>query len=92
MAGAEGDGDLVRRVRHGGLQEQRAGDAEGVFPVADDADVSGPVQRHGEREVAGRSESVLVEFPLLVFSPATNVVAWFCNCSNRWAIGATSAA
>ncbi|CAM5236750.1 hypothetical protein SVIOM74S_08241 [Streptomyces violarus] len=30
--------------------------------------------------------------PLLVFSPATKVVAWLCNCSNRLAIGATSAA
>jgi hypothetical protein len=59
VAGAEGDGDVVRRVRHGGLQQQRAGDPEDAVPVTDDADVPGPVQRHGERAVGGSSEAAL---------------------------------
>jgi hypothetical protein len=46
-------------VCHGRLQQERAGDAEDAVAVADDADVPGSVQRHGEREVGGSTEAVL---------------------------------
>lgn len=54
---AEGDGDVVGGVQDGGVHEQGAGDAQDAFAVADDADVPGPVEGDGQREVAGAGEA-----------------------------------